>query len=63
MPRELRVRLDDDVADRFDAFCLAARRSMTSAVNVLLTEALDAREAMGTDPKTDVGTSRPQDAR
>lgn len=59
MAKELRIRLDKDVEPRLEAFRLASRRSLTSAVNLLISEALDAREAMGTKPASDVGTARP----
>jgi len=45
-PKPTSLRLAPDVKDALTAFCRADRRSLNSAINLLLAEALTARGAM-----------------
>lgn len=45
-PNPIRVRLDEEIEERVNQFRIEDSRGMTSAINKLLKEALDTRDAL-----------------
>lgn len=57
-PKPTTLRFSPDVRRRLDEFATNSRRTLTAAVELLVTEALDARETLNADPTTDVNWNK-----